>query len=305
MILKIKPKIIITFADNNKMFYTISKEFPNLKTVMIQNGTRAISGDVFANLESNPNYFVDFMCVHNEKIGKVWSKFIGGKTLVIGSLLNNSVPLSSHISPNVIGLISMYRAETQLPIKININGFKVSWKDRNLAEASLVSSLDKWCYKNNKILKVIGRAESQDEIKNELRFYSELILNAKFEYALKTDNLSSYTAADKAQIVVSMGSTLGYEMLGRGKKVAIFNFLSKVYKDSSFRFGWPSSFSRTGPFWTDDINPKQAWQILDYVDGISMAEWSELICGIRNEIMIYDSDNKLLKSLFNDLLNFN
>ena len=51
----VSPKVVITFIDNNIAFYGISKRFPSVKTIFIQNGTRSESGDVFDGLIKSDN----------------------------------------------------------------------------------------------------------------------------------------------------------------------------------------------------------------------------------------------------------
>ena len=56
------PKIIITFIDNNKLFYEISKIFPHIKTIFIQNGRRTESGDIFGILKKKRNNTMLITC---------------------------------------------------------------------------------------------------------------------------------------------------------------------------------------------------------------------------------------------------
>ena len=52
------PKVVITLIDNNANFYEISKSFPNIKTIFIQNGMRTISN--FYRIVKSYNYHVDY-----------------------------------------------------------------------------------------------------------------------------------------------------------------------------------------------------------------------------------------------------
>ena len=40
----VDPKVIITFIDNDKNFYSISNRFPDIKTIFVQNGLRSEIG---------------------------------------------------------------------------------------------------------------------------------------------------------------------------------------------------------------------------------------------------------------------
>ena len=66
----VSPKLVITFIDNNIWFYCISKRFPDVKTIFIQNGFRSVVNDVFGGrLVKSENYHVDHMLVFSAQIG--------------------------------------------------------------------------------------------------------------------------------------------------------------------------------------------------------------------------------------------
>ena len=73
VILKVRPKIIITNIDNNKNFWSLKKKFINIQTVFVQNGFRNNQdNDIFGELNKNDekSYLVDKMFVFNDEIGK-------------------------------------------------------------------------------------------------------------------------------------------------------------------------------------------------------------------------------------------
>ena len=70
------PKVVITLTDNNARFYEISKSFPDIKTIFIQNGIRGELGDVFEGLVKSENYHVDHMLVFSAAIGRKYKTYI-------------------------------------------------------------------------------------------------------------------------------------------------------------------------------------------------------------------------------------
>ena len=66
----INPKVVFSTSDNNAYFYTISKNFDNLKTILIQNGRRSENLDIFSKIRPNNLYYVDYSFVFGESIGK-------------------------------------------------------------------------------------------------------------------------------------------------------------------------------------------------------------------------------------------
>ena len=94
----VQPKLIITFIDNNKSFYNL-KKISSAKTLFIQNGIRTCFNDIFfytfdSNMKLFPeikqnNFAVDYMLVWNDRVGKLYNKFIDGECISIGSFRNN------------------------------------------------------------------------------------------------------------------------------------------------------------------------------------------------------------------------
>ena len=46
-----KPKLVVTFCDNDERFLNLKNKFVNLKTIFIQNGWRSNYLDIFENLK--------------------------------------------------------------------------------------------------------------------------------------------------------------------------------------------------------------------------------------------------------------
>ncbi len=78
-------------------------------------------------------------------------------------------------------------------------------------------------------------------------------------HALQTT--STYEFCNSASLIVTTDSTIGYEFLARGKKVAVSyldglmplsNELPRDVHDTDF--GFPLELGATGPFWTNAAN---------------------------------------------------
>ena len=89
----VNPLFVITFIDNNFIFYKIHQQFPNIKFIFIQNGWRSYYNDIFEKLENISNskkiHKIDTMLVFGRSIGNLYSKYTTGEVKVIGSLKNN------------------------------------------------------------------------------------------------------------------------------------------------------------------------------------------------------------------------
>ena len=109
----VNPRLLITSNDNNKTFYLIKNQVPNLTTAFIQNGHRTGFSDIFEILERKnldsfkKNNKVDLMCVFNKMTSESYKKFISGTSFISGSV-NNNYEKKSKTKEGLI-VISLFR----------------------------------------------------------------------------------------------------------------------------------------------------------------------------------------------------
>lgn len=298
----VSPKVIITFIDNNSAFYEISKCFPDIKTIFIQNGTRGESGDVFGGLIKLDSYHVDYMLVHGSAIGKHFQRYLSGQSIPIGSLKNNAVSKLDKAMDNKVLFISQWRSEPVggAAFYIEHDGTPIYWEAFFDAEVKVLAFLDKWCSDNNKQLQICGC--EKDNHGPEFFFYADLLKNCVWEYIPRADNYSSYKLIDAAGIVVFIDSTLGIESIAREKKTASFSCrMADTHKHLN-TFGWPADMPNNGPFWTNDQNETQFQRIMDYLNTVSDDDWDQARQLYANELMEFDSGNTYFVGLLDQLL---
>ena len=103
-----RPRIIVTFIDNNPAFYRLKSRWPNVQTASIQNGFREINRQFREKFGDCSR--VDVMFVQGLAIGKLLGKFIKGKIIPLGSLKNNFyVKENKKKLPRSILFLSQYR----------------------------------------------------------------------------------------------------------------------------------------------------------------------------------------------------
>jgi surface carbohydrate biosynthesis protein len=194
----VTPKVVITFIDNNPAFYEISKRFPDIKTIFIQNGTRGESGDIFDSLEKSDKYHVDYMLVHGTAIGNYYLKYVTGKFIPIGSLKNNAVGKLNNGKKDKVLFISQWHAEPEIgeAFYIEADGTPIYWKEFFEAEVKVLEFLDRWCVENNKTLDICGLGKDKDG--SERDFYADQLNNCEWYYKPRTDNYNSYKLIDAA-----------------------------------------------------------------------------------------------------------
>jgi surface carbohydrate biosynthesis protein len=298
----VKPKLIITWTDNNLHFYSISKKHKGTKTVFIQNGTRVEIGDIFSSLNKSDKkkYHVDYMCVMNNKVGELFKNYISGDTLVVGSIINNKKKLiNKNIKNNIIVFISQFNpyAKSEDLIDENNSSF-VNWGQFFETDKRVLINLANWCQDNNKFIHIAGRTNNIKE--NE--FFNDVLKTYKcWKFFPKINFVSSYSLINKAQCTVSICSTLGVEALARGFRV-IFISRKPELKLKSSSFGWPNKFSEEGFFWTNLKEPESTNKLLSNVTNCSDVVWKKETKPFLTKLMHYDYGNKNFKKIINQLL---
>ena len=298
----VSPKVIITFIDNNVAFYELSKRFPSIKTIFIQNGTRGVSGDVFDGLVNSNNYFVDFMLVHGLAIGRHYLKYVSGKFIPIGSLKNNTFNNFNSAIKNDILFISQWHSRPLLGdvFYIENDGTQINWDVFFEAEIKVLRFLDKWCLENNRRLKICGRGEEKHGPEKE--FYSRHLNRCKWKYLPRIDSYSSYKLIDEAALIVFIDSTLGYESIARGKKAAVFSCRGLSIDSNAANFGWPENLPSNGPFWTNDQDETQFRRVMDYINTVSDENWKKNRERYAGKLMEFDPGNTRFVALLKQLL---
>ncbi len=94
-----------------------------------------------------------------------------------------------------------------------------------------------------------------------------------------------------------MSSSIGYEIFSRGNKIIFFtkkiNKLKKVSK--YFKFGWPYIKQKKGFFFSDEINNIEMSRLIKNVFNCNQKKWLKKTKRIRDQLIIYDFKNLLLK----------
>lgn len=279
-----KPKLIITFIDNNLNFYNLKKKF-SFKKIFIQNGLRTAYRDVFFNTHDknlkvqnyfkNKKLFVDYMLVWNNYISKLYKDFIYGECIPIGSFRNNMLKKKILSNNKKILFISNYK--------------KIYDKNYINNEKHLLLNIRNYCTKNKLELHVLGK--NINFAKNEKEYFTKILLNSFFKFIPATSERDTYLIASKYNVIVTIESSLGYEMLVRKKKVAFFNTHENTYPINTLYFGWPRKKLNSGPFWSNKFNRNEIKRILDYLIAINNEEWNRIRELNSKNLINFDNNN--------------
>ncbi len=285
---KIKPKSIFTLIDNGTLFYEIKNKI-NCKTYSVQNGLRTEYEDFFSKDFHKPaNLSCDKIFVWNKSIGEKFREFIKCKYVSIGSFKNNIDENIKAVKRDIL-YISTYRS-TNLKKKVYEN---LTWLDFIRNEKKLLSYLEKFCRQKKFRLSILGRYDSERGEKQyfEKNFNKDFI----FEYIKNDSKRATYQIAENAKFIITIDSTLGYEMLAKGKKVALFGIRPEIYPFNTRNFIWPNYKKGKGKYWINESNLsfEQFSELNESLLQMQHDDWQKEIIKIRNEIMNYDPGNKI------------
>jgi surface carbohydrate biosynthesis protein len=73
-------------------------------------------------------------------------------------------------------------------------------------------------------------------------------------------------------------------------------------KLSLYKFGWPTTRTDSGPFWTNSIDEIEFERIMSYISSVSDDAWEQVCCKDIPELMEFDGGNTQLLALLADLL---
>jgi len=293
---RVKPKLVLTFIDNTKAFYRLSRRHPLLKTMFVQNGWRGYHLDVFEQLDAGmktaEQLAVDYMLCIGQAVGEHYQRYLSGTVVAMGSLRNNRQPRVDSVDHGSIVFISQWDSK----------GFEIAGRFYSQDEfvgavdRCLIGFLRQYAQQNGKELHFIPRTAlgSADRKKEERHFSA--ILGRPCSFLEFDTQGSSYQVIDQAELVVGVDSTLLYEAAARGAKTAFFSIRGTILGVKGFDFGWPVQYQSDGSFWTNSPSPERFKAVLDYLFSVSDDCWqTELKRVSFAKLITFDQGNSILK----------
>jgi len=292
-----KPKIVITFIDNNYFFYNLKKLNPEIKTIFVQMGIRSHFVDIFGRKEilNKKEYLaVDYMFTSNDIIGKKYNTFIKGKFVSIGYFKNNKNLINSNFKKKEILYISTHR-NTELDKKIY---GKYTWSDVIKNDEIFLKWLNHFCILHKIKINILSRYnKNKNESKKEKFYFDKFIGNYKF-----ISDGNSYKIIDKYKYIVTNDSTLGIENLARGGLTAFICNRLNIYPFNTRKFGWMEGFPKIGFFWTHRNNINEFSRVLNNIIFGKKKKILKEINYYQKKIVEYDKDNKKFKFIIKKIL---
>ena len=286
----VKPQLVITFIDNDPSFYTLKSKIAGPSYIAVQNGMKHNYSyahkngliDQFLEAGSKDVLSADLICTFGNSYSRFFEKYVDSDALVTGNLRNNDLVISS---PNNSDFDIVFMSQ-HAPFDVSTSSEFVYLNDSSISiqnfykiESDVAKFLAQYCQDRSLKFAVSGKRGPEDSFESD--FYTKAIGGLPYTFLPRLHRTSSYENAYRAKLVIVVDSTIGYELLSRGKKVAFFS-ARKIgssqdhdqYRDTCF--GFPSEYPDSGPFWTNQPDTNEYTRILDDLFAYSEADWSLL-----------------------------
>ena len=271
----VKPKIAITFIDNNPAFYKLKKEFPKIILLSIQNGVRSDKDLIDIQKGSETNLVSDYILTFSENYSQKYSKFIKAKFIPIGSFKLNLINLDCTEKKDIL-FISKHK-DPDVPFN----------------EHQIIDFLIKYCKEKKINLDVCFKTDLRKIFEN---IFKKQYKKINFKFG-KKKNYNYYLLKDY-KLIFFTDSTLGYEALALGKKAVSCSYGSMKSKEwireknitkPLLKFGHPEKFKNKGFFWINYFDTVEIKKILNNIFKMSNKVWRKKNKRIVDKIMAYDS----------------
>jgi surface carbohydrate biosynthesis protein len=301
-----KPQFVFTFLDNNVDFYKLSQIFPKIKFIAIQNGQRANYAnqlgfgffDLLEKESADNDLSAYAICVLGTTAVDQYTKYIHAMPVITGSLKNNLV--GNQITPAEhfdIVYVSQH-APFEIPnseVKFFFGSKSITASEFYAVEQKIVRFLAARAKQTNQSFAVLGKRSDSSAYEHD--FFNSAASPNSVRFITRTSETSTYEFCNSASLIVTADSTIGYEFLARGKKVAflsaridaIDHVLSQEVHDTDF--GFPLEVGASGPFWTNTASESAFEQVIGSVQSMSDAQWATAISPYNDVLMAYQPGN--------------
>ncbi len=296
---RVRPRLVITYIDNSPVFYSITSRNPNVKSMFIQNGSRA--AELFESLpqegEIAKHRHVDYMMVFGDHIGAKYARFVNGRALTIGSLRNNLFRRRATLKKGTIAFVSQFR---DMPGFICGGRYCSREEFFGQVDQLVLPFLLNYADSHDKRLVIIPNVELDglNPVAIKEQDYYRRLLGQTFTFSERRGPAGGYDSTDAAEVVVSIDSSLGYESAARGNKTAFLPIRGTLLGMPDRNFGWPGQYPDEGPFWTNRASPAAFTRILDHLFALDDRQWKQELSTCEfAKILAYDPGNSVLQSV--------
>ncbi len=301
-----RPSFVFTFLDNNVEFYKLAAIFPEIKFIAIQNGHRANyanqlgSGffDQLRNESAKQKLSAHAICVLGTMSADQYTQYIQTKPVVTGSLKNNLIGNQIKRTEHFDIVYVSQHAPFMIPnskVKFYFGNKSISAENFYAIEQKIVRFLAAHSQQTNQSFAVLGKRTDSSPF--ECEFFTSAASPRKIQFIPRTSETSTYEFCNSASLVVTADSTIGYEFLARGNRVAFLSGRIDASNDALLQdvcdtdFGFPLDLGSSGPFWTNKANDSEFERIIGSVQSMSDAQWASAISPYNELLMAYQPGN--------------
>ena len=155
--------------------------------------------------------------------------------------------------------------------------------------------MNEYFINRNLKLRILGRHNKNSLIGNNEKLFYNKILKKNFSFIPNHKKRKTYTLIDKSKIIISSGSTIGIESLGRKNKTVLINPLFNIFPFKKNFFGYFTKQKDLGFFWYSGLDEKIIIKTIDKVLNFKEKKWEQILKKYKIETSIYDYNNKKLK----------
>ena len=309
-----QPRVVITFIDNDTTFYLLKSLVLGPVFIAVQNGIRnnysySSKGgfiDQLVKSGGRNQLKADLVCTFGKSSSIMFERFIQTKTLITGNVKNNAMEIRSAIEPKFDIVYMSQHAPFDLANReevMHLNNASISIGKFYEIESVVAGFLAKYCQEHSLRFAVSGKRGA--EYVFERRFFEKAIGENPFTFLPRTDAYSSYENGLNSRVSVVIDSTIGYELLSRGNKVAFFSarMFNPLIDQSELKdsfFGYPGTYPIGGPFWTNKPDHHEYARILDSLLGMTNTEWAALIQPYTEDLMAFRPGNNEFIQMLKD-----
>ena len=300
-----RPRVVITFIDNDTNFFLLKQLAPSPSYIAVQNGLRHnyayAYGDGFVdrlrNAGGKNQLSADVICTFGKSSSALFEDNIRASTLVVGSLKNNLVQVSAPDNLEYDIVFMSQHAPFDLTNReetIYLNDSSISIHEFYEIETTVAKFLAQYCTERSLRFAVSGKRGSEDVFEHQ--FFADAIGELPYTFLPRIDMYSSYANGFNSRLVVVVDSTMGYELLSRGRKVAFFSARiigqpRGVNDSRDTCFGYPNAYPDSGSFWTNNPDTDEYSRILNSLLGMTDTEWAAQIQPYTDELMAFRPGN--------------
>jgi len=309
----VSPIMIITSVDNDRNYWCLKSVFPDIYIVLIQNGLR---GEVTLKTKESyylacEKYYVDivFLMAKDERKWYVNNGLSCDVFVVSGSVKNNVVDncAANNKIDKIVYLLQYKDHDFRRANEINTrylrpgtNDTFLSYDDLYKYNASIINFLIDFASKYRFQLVIFGRAKTSSSASREQSYLRSLLPGVELNYEFCEGDLCSYEYLKNSKCLVTMSSTLGYEMLARGIRTF---FLGVRYEI----FGYPEIFcygkyGHSGEFWVDTFDSSELESKIRNLIVLTDEEWLCVRSKYSASEIVYDYNNQILRNTLKNLM---